>query len=213
MEPVTQILSLDLSLNHTGWCSCECAAPAAMNFGVQNLEKSLLDDVGKMDFIVEWLKPMLQPGLLVVIEGFAFAARGNAVVQLAGLQYLVRHLLFKQQIQFRLVTPNQAKKFLTGRQNADKNVVLKEVFKRYRIDVDDDNIADAINLNKIGQALIGLIALENQAQREVMEELATGTALKKTKAKRASGRQVPPVIPSLPSQHSNTEDRPTGMGT
>jgi crossover junction endodeoxyribonuclease RuvC len=155
-----------------------------MKFGVHNLEKSLLDEIGKMDFIVEWLKPMLRPGLLVVIEGFAFAARGNAVVQLAGLQYLVRHLLFNKQIPFKLVTPNQAKKFLTGKQNVDKNVILKEVFKRYKLDVDDDNIADAINLNKIGQALLGLIEIGNQAQREVVEELLNGRAVKKKRGKK-----------------------------
>jgi crossover junction endodeoxyribonuclease RuvC len=120
----------------------------------------------------------------VVIEGFAFAARGNAVVQLAGLQYLVRHQLFTKQIPFKLVTPNQAKKFLTGKQNVDKNVILKEVFKRYKLDVDDDNIADAINLNKIGQALLGLIEIGNQAQREVVEELLNGRAVKKKRGKK-----------------------------
>jgi len=183
-QPVTQILGLDLSLNHTGWCFCECAAPGAMNFGVHNLEKSPLDEIGKMHFLVEWLKPMLRPGLLVMIEGFAFHAQGKAVLQLAGLQYLVRHQLFQSGTPFRLIAPSQAKKFLTGKHNADKNVILKEVFKRYRIDVDDDNIADAINMSRIGQALIGLIALENQAQREVVEELAAGKA--RTKPKRTS---------------------------
>ena len=140
-----------------------------------------MDEIAKMHFLVEWLKPMLRPGLLVVIEGFAFHAQGKAVLQLAGLQYLVRHQLFQNGTPFRLITPNQGKKFLTGKHNADKNVILKEVFKRYRIDVDDHNVADAINMNRIGQALIGLVRVENQAQREVVEELAADKALRKPK--------------------------------
>ena len=121
----------------------------------------------------------------MIIEGFAFSMKGRAVYQLAGLQYLVRHLLFKKTIPFKLVTPNQAKKFLTGKHNCDKNLVLKEVLKRYQLDLDDDNIADAVNMNKIGQAILGLMELDNQAQREVVAELRSAPAPKKKRTKEA----------------------------
>jgi crossover junction endodeoxyribonuclease RuvC len=122
---------------------------------------------------------MFQPGLLVMIENFAFHARGRSVLQLAGLQYLLRHHLFQSGIPFQLITPNQAKKFLTGKHHCDKNVILKEILKRYQLDVDDDNVADAINLNKIGQAMLGLLELDNQAQRDVIGELLKSPATKK----------------------------------
>lgn len=186
MQSITKILGLDLSLNHTGWCTFTVGEAGSLAYGVLDLEKSPLNEIQKMDFVLEWLKPMFQPGLLVMIENFAFCARGRAVLQLAGLQYLVRHHLFKSGIPFQLITPNQAKKFLTGKHHCDKSVVLKEVLKRYRIDVDDDNIADAINFNKIGQAFLGLVELDNQAQREVVEELIHCKAAKKKRIKKAA---------------------------
>ena len=70
-----------------------------------------------------------------------------------------------------------AKKFLTGKGDCDKDLILKEVYKRYRnpdgtpIDLENDNIADAINMNMIGRALLGWISLDNQAQRAVIEDL------------------------------------------
>ena len=185
--PITQLLGLDLSPNHTGWCFCEIASPGHLTYGVHDLEKSALGELEKMDFILEWLKPRLRPDLLVMIENFAFCAQGKAVLQLAGLQYLVRHQLFKSGTPFRLISPNQAKKFLTGRHNSGKDVILKEVLKRYRIDVDDHNVADAINFNRIGQALLGWIEPDNQAQRAVVEELLKGESPRKKRLKKTIG--------------------------
>ena len=190
MQSITKILGLDLSLNHTGWCTFTVGEAESLAYGVLDLEKSPLSEIEKMDFILEWLKPLLQPGLLVLIEGFAFHAQGRSVLQLAGLQYLVRHQLFKSGTSFQVITPNQAKKFLTGKHHCDKNIILKEVLKRYRIDVDDDNIADAINFNKIGQAILGLVELDNQAQREAVEELIHGKAAKKKRIKKAAQATV-----------------------
>ncbi len=84
------------------------------------------------------------------------------------------------------VAPTQAKKFLTGKGNCDKNLILKEVFKRYGIDVDDDNIADAVNFNFIGRALLGWIQPSNQAQQAVIDALNAGPKPKKTKKSKAA---------------------------
>jgi hypothetical protein len=126
-----------------------------------------------------------------MIENFASHAQGRSVLQLAGLQYLLRHHLFKSGIPFQLITPNQAKKFLTGKHHCNKNVILKEVLKRYQIDVDDDNIADAINMNKIGQAMLGLLAPDNQAQRDVVAELLKGPVTKKKECASRAAKKPP----------------------
>ena len=191
MQPITYLLGLDPSPNHTGWCFCKTACPGDLTYGVHDLEKSRLGEIEKMDSVLEHLKPMFQPGLLVMIENFAFHAHGRSVLQLAGLQYLLRHHLAKSGIPFKLITPNQAKKFLTGKHHCEKNVVLKEVLKRYQIDVDDDNIADAINMNKIGQAMLGLIQPDNQAQRDVVAELLKGPVTKKKERAHRAAQKAP----------------------
>jgi len=72
----------------------------------------------------------------------------------------------------------------------EKDLILKEVFKRYRnsdgsrIDLDDDNIADAVNVNMVGRALLGWFRPENEAQRSVVEALLNPP---KPKAKKKRG--------------------------
>ena len=100
MQLATQLLGLHLSPNHTGWCFCETATPGNLTFGVHDLEKSPLAEIEKMDFILEWLKPMLQPGLLVLLENFGLlrpgpvrAPVGRAAIPGAASAFQERHIV------------------------------------------------------------------------------------------------------------------------
>jgi len=42
--------------------------------------------------------------------------------------------------------PTQLKKFITGKGNSKKNTIVKEVFKRWGFDTDNDNTADAYGI-------------------------------------------------------------------
>ena len=46
------------------------------------------------------------------------------------------------------------KKFLTGSGACEKSLILKEVYRRWNVDVSDDNLADAVVIAKIGEALL-----------------------------------------------------------
>jgi crossover junction endodeoxyribonuclease RuvC len=70
-----------------------------------------------------------------------------------------------------LVTPSQLKKFVTGKGNADKSVVMKEVYKRFSIDTDDDNTADAVVLGHIGMTLISAYQTTNQDQASIIADI------------------------------------------
>jgi len=73
-------------------------------------------------------------------------------------------------------------------------VILKEVFKRYRddqgqpIDLEDDNIADAVNFNMIGRAVLGWMTTSNEAQKEVVTQL---TSPPKFKVRKTSKSKIP----------------------
>ena len=91
---------------------------------------------------------------IVVVEGLAFMARNTtALVQLSGLNYLVRELLWSKDIPFVIVSPSTLKKFVTGKGNAKKDQMLLETYKRYNVSFEDDNLCDAFGLAKIGEAL------------------------------------------------------------
>ena len=69
------------------------------------------------------------------------------------------------------MTPSQLKKFATGKGNVDKNVVIKEVYKRFGIDTDDDNTADAVVLGHIGMSLTGAYIPTTADQRAMLTDI------------------------------------------
>jgi hypothetical protein len=166
--------------------------------GLNRMESIVKDLVGMMD--LHW-DPMFggtewgesggifdfRHNALVIMEDFALGGvkRQSYVREIAGVTYLLRHRLWNLGIDCLLVSPTQLKKFITGfggtrkkgqgeeavDKTKNKGTVIKEVFIRFKINVDDDNEADAIGLAHIGAALLGKWEPVIQPQREVLAEL------------------------------------------
>ena len=196
MNTVRYLLSLDISICHAGWALYD-RADGTFTYGVIEPPKTMTEFIPRMDFVRSQVAALL-PGnkatwcdtVFVTLEGLAFAAQGNVALQLAGVGYFVRHALWRAGIKFKDITPNQGKKFLTGKHQCDKNLILKEVYKRYHFDVDDDNVADAINFNMIGRAMLGWMVCENEAQRQVLADLLAAPKVKVKKTKKAAKTAV-----------------------
>lgn len=118
------ILALDLSLTATGVChpdgTTEILAPHKKDRGAARLHAITTAITyrtrGKAD--------------LVVIEGYAFGARGRATFNIGELGGCVRMLLFRDQIPFVEVPPACLKRYATGRGNATKDAVLSAAVLR-----------------------------------------------------------------------------------
>src|ERR1035441_5535710 len=196
MSTVRYILGLDVSICHAGWALYD-KTDDKFTYGVIEPPESMKDFLARMDFVRSQIVALL-PGtvatwkdtVFVTLEGLAFAAQGNVALQLAGVGYFVRHALWRAGIKFKDITPNQGKKFLTGKHQCDKNLILKEVYKRYHFDVDDDNVADAINFNMIGRAMLGWMVCENEAQGQVLADLLAGPKVKVKKTKKKASKKA-----------------------
>lgn len=113
---------------------------------------------------------------IAVIEGLAFAVRNStALVQLSGLNYLVRERLYEEKIPFVLVAPTSLKKFATNKGNCQKDEVMLACYKRWHVTFKDNNISDAYILARIGEALLNDEVKLTSIQEEVI------TLLKKQK--------------------------------
>lgn len=108
---------------------------------------------------------------LVVIEDFSFASKGASLFQIAGLGYIFRYELWQVGVNFLLVPPPVLKKFATGMGNADKNIILKEIYKRWKEDINDDNAGDAYVLTRIGRAVIGWDTELTSYQKDVVNKV------------------------------------------
>ena len=91
---------------------------------------------------------------LVVIEGYSFAGKFNNALQYE-LGACIRMILYEQDVPYIEVPPTSLKKFVTGKGNAKKDLMLLNVYKRWEYDTEDDNEADAYGLAQFGRAITG----------------------------------------------------------
>jgi crossover junction endodeoxyribonuclease RuvC len=167
-----RILGLDLSLTATGWCN---AGDWLLEWGVHQTKK--LRGMERLAMLQNAIQEQARLADLVIIEDFAFGAKGQAVYEIAGLGYLVRYWLWKNQKPFIVVAPTQLKKFACGKGNADKQVILREVFRRWGHVIDDDNAADAFILSQIGMSLVGEWNPQTAEQKAIVADLREANGL------------------------------------
>jgi crossover junction endodeoxyribonuclease RuvC len=88
---------------------------------------------------------------IVALEGYAFGAKAqhHALGELGGVLRLALHRTGQP---FLVVPPTTLKKFATGKGNADKSAVSKELFKRFRVDLNRNDEVDAAGLAIVGLA-------------------------------------------------------------
>ena len=146
------ILGIDASLTNSGLCVLRSDGYDLFSIkggkyrGPERLHRFKLE----FQKLLDEHKPTL-----AVIENYAFAVmRGGRVYSIGELGGLIRLLLFENGIKYYEVSPPSVKKFLTGSGACEKSLILKEVYRRWNVDVSDDNLADAVVIAKIGEALI-----------------------------------------------------------
>lgn len=94
----------------------------------------------------------------IVLEGYGFTRVQN-IQSLFEIGTLIRYKLWKYGWKYIEVPPTSLKKFVTGKGNMKKEMMLKEVYKRWNIDCDTNDEADAVGLAHFGMALDGHIEM------------------------------------------------------
>lgn len=92
---------------------------------------------------------------LVAIEGFAYNAKGASVFEMGGLGWLLRWALFMACRPYVIVPPSTLKLYATGVGNAPKEIVIREVFRRWQFEARDNNEADAYALARFASEAAG----------------------------------------------------------
>ncbi len=116
-----------------------------------------IDELERILGIVEEIEVMISDAVfdnvdMVVIENLAFGVRNaTSLTQLAALNYFVREMCQRNGWPFILVAPTTLKKFVTGKGNAEKSLMLLSVYRKWGQPLTNDNMADAFALAKIGE--------------------------------------------------------------
>jgi crossover junction endodeoxyribonuclease RuvC len=146
------VAGLDLSLTSTGIAVLRDGV-LVESITLEPRCKSGIERLLEIEGAVKHMVEMYSPELCV-IEGYAFA-RPNQAHQIGELGGIIRRLLWVMNKPFVVVAPAAAKKFATGKGNAKKDVILQQVLKRWGIEFQTSDEADAFVLAKIGEALQG----------------------------------------------------------
>jgi Holliday junction resolvasome RuvABC endonuclease subunit len=81
----------------------------------------------------------------VAIEGYAFGAKG-AYFNLGEVGGVIRLAAFQEEWPLIQVPPTSLKKYITGKGTSPKDIMIKEMYKKYGLDINDNNDADAAGL-------------------------------------------------------------------
>lgn len=85
----------------------------------------------------------------IFIENFSFGSRLGQAFSIGEWAGVAKALLKKKGYDYILVAPTSLKKFVTGKGNAKKELMMLEVFKKYGESFSDNNSADAFGLARI----------------------------------------------------------------
>jgi len=99
----------------------------------------------------------------VYIEALSYGSHGQATLDLSGLHYYIRISFLLSDLnnyykKYEVIPPTVLKKFVTGKGNCKKELMLLQIYKKWNIEFDNNNIADAYGLARL--------ALENYRKGE-----------------------------------------------
>jgi Holliday junction resolvasome RuvABC endonuclease subunit len=169
-----KILGLDLSLTATGCVVLENGELKKSELIKTKSPESKTPDT-ELKRLFEIRDKIVIDGMdIIVLEGLSMMThRTTSLVQLSGLNYLIREKIYNAGIPFLVVPPTSLKKFILGKGNGAKELMLLETYKKYNVEFDDNNLCDAFALAKVGEAILNINnAIEqklNQKQIEVID--------------------------------------------
>jgi crossover junction endodeoxyribonuclease RuvC len=143
-------VGLDPSINATGVVildDCENIV-GQRTFSVKDKDKMFERSLIKYEEEISFLTKILNLGS-VYIEGPSYQSAGQAVLQMGALHFCTRVYLFKAGINYRVIAPGTLKKFVTGKGNAKKEVMLLKTYKKWGVEFTDNNLCDAYSLARL----------------------------------------------------------------
>lgn len=111
--------------------------------------------------------------IVVFREDYAYSAGSSSDAVLKELGGVLEYELYKNKVRLITIPIASAKKMATGKGNADKSVVMKEVYKNFGYD-GDEHTSDALAVAVTGVCLLnrGKITGLTKPQKEALDALA-----------------------------------------
>lgn len=138
----------------------------------EEIRATATKDPARMIGIARQVKAYLQPNDKVVIEGFAYGAKGKAVDFQYGLGWLIRAMLHIEKFGYSDATPSQVKKFASNKGNAKKEDLVLPLYKKWNYEHHSDNVRDALIMAKMAYYMYnpeGLLSYEQDVLSKMVK--------------------------------------------
>ena len=143
---MNNFLGLDPSLNSTGCVVVDENKNVVHNEAItSNIKDDIYTRVQHITDRIIDVANEFHP-IRAAIENLSFASRGRGMFQLAGLHFLICISLKSANIDFIEVAPTSLKKFVTNSGRARKEMMLLQIYKKYGIEFNTSDEADAYGL-------------------------------------------------------------------
>lgn len=147
-----RVVALDLSLTATGVADSERPLEPRVLSPPRGQDRGM----ARLMWFVQETELVTRKADLVVIEGYAYGAKGSAVISLGELGGVVRLGLYSRGRTYVDVPPPVLKTIATGKGNTKKEAVLAEAIRRLGYRGSDNNCADAMWLMQAARIHYGL---------------------------------------------------------
>ncbi len=148
---MTKIIGLDLSLARTGFCVLGENGPYAPGHIITKPVMPLHERIAAINLHV---LRMADAGCHVFIEGYSFGSFGGQLRDRTELAGVIKHNLWLSHIPYSIVAPTTLKKWVTGKGNAEKSLMLHMIAKKTGVECENDDAADATGLVDFGWHLL-----------------------------------------------------------
>jgi len=103
------------------------------------------EEIERAEIIAKGVVSFINGKKFSAIEGYAYAAKGRSILQIAELGGIIRHMILQQKWEDKpvFIPPTSLKKFCTGKGRADKKKIAECVKIIWNFSSKDDNIVDA----------------------------------------------------------------------
>jgi crossover junction endodeoxyribonuclease RuvC len=143
-------IGIDASYSNTGLISLD----ENDNIEVQQELKFNPKDVDTEDRLIMVKEKLIFPimqmhekePIKVCIEGPSYNSKGSRILQMGALNFFIRYWFRVLKIDYTVLTPNELKKFVTGKGNCKKDLILLKVFQKWNVEFSSNDLADAYGL-------------------------------------------------------------------
>ncbi len=148
---MTYFLGLDVALANSGLCLLNKDSEIIISEVLKTKKDDIIEE--RIKQICEFVHNIILGYSIqsIYLEGLSYGSTGQSFSEMCGVHYCLRCMIYEDfdLNKLSIITPSQLKKFITGKGNCKKDLILLNVYKKFGIEFENSDLADSYVLAKM----------------------------------------------------------------